>query len=581
MDKRIRLFFALFLVFIIFFAFATNLPKRQGGFFSDESGYYSIIQSLAYDYDIKYERKDLVRIKKVFPSGPVGFFLKKGADGQLYYAKSFAYPLVAAPFYRLFSVNGLLLLNGLMLFFAILMAYYLLRQYHPQPGSIGFALVFVLASVTPVYIWWMTADLFNFFVMFTGMFFFFYQFKHPRLFYLSALFFSLSVFSKPFNAAAIAVIYLVLLKRKEWKKFLVLSAISIMVFGSFVLFLSLQTGQFSYTLFQGGERRSFIGEYPYDTDEDPLEVFERGSNMSFDGYWGRLHNSPRIMATNLFYYFFGRYTGMFIYFFPACFLLIVFFFQRKEPEDWIVLAAITTAILVFTVLAPDNYFGGSGSVGNRYFMNIYPLFFFLGFRHRAFKLTFIPAAMALVFLSGAYIDSHYHSSIPRLLGASFPIRLFPAEKTQFLSLPTNENHRAYGKVLHDGDKTYQLYIISEHFHSMEGDSFWTKGDNPMEFFLASPQKVKTFRVELYSDVRRNQVTLDIEYKRKRVILDANKPYVAKLSDISGLWFKGRHLYYFKIKSSRYHIGGDDKRELGVMAHIGLEYQDENEETDKN
>lgn len=573
MDRRIKLFFALFLVFIIFFAFATDLSKRQdGGFFSDESGYYSIIQSLAYDYDIKYERTDLVRIKDVFPAGPVGFFLKKGTDGRLYYAKSFAYPLLAAPFYRLFSVNGLLLLNGLMLFFSILMAYYLLRQYHPQPGSAGFALVFVLASVTPVYIWWMTADLFNFFVMFAGMFFFFYRFKNPRLFYLSGLFFSLSVFSKPFNAAAIAVIYLVLLKRREWKKFLVLSSISVMVFGSFVLFLSLQTGQFSYTLFQGGERRSFIGEYPYDTDEDPLVVFERGSNMSFDGYWDRLHQSPRIIATNFFYYFFGRYTGIFIYFFPACFLLAAFFFQRREPEDWIVLGAITTAVLVFTVLAPDNYFGGSGSVGNRYFMNIYPLFFFLGFRHRGFKLTYVPAAVALVFLSGAYIDSHYHSSTPRLLGASFPIRLFPPEKTQFLSLPTNENHRAYGKVLHDGDKTYQIYILSENFHAVEGDSFWTKADKPMEFFLAASQKVKTFRVELHSDAPGNRVSLDIEYKRKRVILDAKKPYVAKLSGISGLMVKGRYLYHFKIKSSRYHIGAFDKRKLGVMVHIGLDYE---------
>jgi len=509
----------------------------------------------------------------------VGFFLKKGADGRLYFAKSFAYPLLAAPFFRLFSVNGLLLLNGLMLFFAILMAYYLLRQYHPQPGSIGFALVFVLASVTPVYIWWMTADLFNFFVMFAGMFFFFYRFKRPWLFYLSGLFFSLSVFSKPFNAAAIAVIYLVLLKRREWKKFLALSAVSVIVFGSFFLFLSLQTGQFSYTLFQGGERRSFIGEYPYGTAEDPIAVFERGSNMSFDGYWDRLHNSPQIIATNFFYYFFGRYTGMFIYFFPACFLLIMFFFQPKEPEDRIVLAAIITAITVFTLLAPDNYFGGSGSVGNRYFMNIYPLFFFLGFKHRGFKLTFIPAAVALVFLSGAYIDSLYHSVTPRFLGASFPIRLFPPEKTQFLSLPTNENHRAYGKVLHDGDKTYQIYILSEHFHAVEGDSFWTKADKPMEFFLAAPEKVREFRVEFYSDVPRNRVSLDIEYKQKRVILDANIPYVAKLGNIAGLKIKGRYLYHVKIKSSRYHIGAEDKRELGVMVHIGLEYADG--EKDKN
>ena len=219
MDRKIKLFFALFLLFVIFFAFATNLPVRQNrGFFSDESGYYSIIQSLAYDFDIRYERKDLQRIKSYFPAGPTGFFLKKINDDKYILAKSFAYPLVAAPFFKLFSLNGLLLFNGLMIFFSVLMAYYLLKQYHPQPGSLSFALIFVLASVIPVYIWWMTADLFNFFVMFGGLFFFFYRFQRPWLFYLSAVFFSFSAFSKPWNVVAIGIIYLILLARKEWKK---------------------------------------------------------------------------------------------------------------------------------------------------------------------------------------------------------------------------------------------------------------------------------------------------------------------------------------------------------------------------
>ena len=577
-GKRIRLFFALSLLFILFFSLSVELPRRQNwGFFSDEAGYFAVIQSLAYDYDIKYEKKDLMRIKKIFPSGPVGVFLKKGADNRLYYAKSFVYPLLAAPFFRLFSLHGILLVNGLMLFFSLLLAYFLLKQYHPQPDSFGFALVFILSSVVPVYIWWMTADLFNFFIMFAGLFFFFYRFKRPWLFYVSAVFFSLSVFSKPFNAAAVGIIYLILLSKKQWKKFLLLSLISLLLFSGFVLFLYFQTGELSYKLFQGGERRSFINDFPYETDEPPEITFARGNNMSFDGYWERLSLSPRIIFSNLFYFFFGRFTGMFIYFFPACFVLVLFFFQRKVPEDWFVLAAIVTAILVFTVLAADNYFGGSGSVGNRYFFSIFPLFFFLGYKHRVFKWFFVPLVPALIFLPGVYIDSHYHSTTPRYAGLSFPIKLFPPEKTQFLSLPTNENPRAFGHLLHDNENTYQVYFLNDNFHEIEGDFFWTQADQQLELFLAAPQKVKTFRVELRSKVSRNRVSLAIEYERKRLIMQADVPYLVKFKYIPGLEIKGKYVYYLKIKSQGFwdclnkQASCKDMRKLGVQVHIGLDY----------
>jgi hypothetical protein len=413
--------------------------------------------------------------------------------------------------------------------------------------------------------------------MFAGLFFFFYQFKRPWLFYVSAVFFSLSVFSKPFNAAAIGIIYLILLSKKQWKKFLLLSLISLLLFFGFVLFLYFQTGELSYKLFQGGERRCFINDFPYEIDEAPEITFSRGNNMSFDGYWERLSLSPRIILSNLFYYFFGRFTGMFIYFFPACFVLVLFFFQRKVPEDWFVLAAIVTAILVFTVLAADNYFGGSGSVGNRYFFSIFPLFFFLGFRHRVFKWFFVPLIPALIFLSGVYIDSHYHSTTPRYAGLSFPINLFPPEKTQFLSLPTNENPRAFGKLLYDNENTYQVYFLNDNFHEIEGDFFWTKADKQLELFLAAPQEVKTFQVELRSKVSRNRVSLDIEYEKKRLILQADKPYLAKFKYIPGLKIKGKYIYYLKIKSQGFwdclnkQASCKDMRKLGVRVHIGVDY----------
>ena len=86
------------------FSVSTSLSKRRG-FLSDESSYFSIIQSLAHDGDLEYTRRDIQRIRRHFYTGPLGLFLKKAENGRLYFAKSFAYPLAAAPFFRLFGQN--------------------------------------------------------------------------------------------------------------------------------------------------------------------------------------------------------------------------------------------------------------------------------------------------------------------------------------------------------------------------------------------------------------------------------------------------------------------------------------------
>ncbi len=576
MERHIKVFFVLFLLAIVFFSFSTNLPPRQrGGFFSDEAGYFSIIQSIYHDADIQYTRQDLLRIKEEFPTGPVGVQLKKGTDGNIYYAKSFAFPLVAAPFYGLFGTSGILLLNGLMLFFACLMGYLLLKQYHPEGHSFSFALIFVFASVVPVYIWWMTADLFNFFVMFAGFFFFFYPFKRPRLFYISAIFFSLAAFSKPWLLAAIGIVYLALLYRKDWKRFVLLTLLSALVFGLFVGFLTLQTGEFSYKLYQGGERRQFTTCIPFD---GPDCTWEQGDLMSFDNYWDRFFLTPHVVINNMFYFLFGRFTGMFIYFCSAFFLLVLFFFQPKEPEDWFVFAAIVTVILVFILLAPDNYFGGSGSIGNRYFFGIFPLFFFLGFKNRNFRFNLVPLVMALVFLPSIYMDSFHHATTARLSGISFPINLFPPEKTQYLSLPTNENPRARAQLIRSGDKKYQIFFLDDNYHTIENNAFWTNGSREVELLMVTPQKVKTFEITLNTRKGRNRVSFAIENKKKTMRLEPGRNYTFRLKKLDGIMMKGRYIYHVRVKSSQFYRGvidnpehDPDQRNLGVKTHIAIVY----------
>ena len=89
---------------------ALDLPSASNReFWGDGATYYSMAWSLARDLDLRYEARDLERVRAEYPGGPQGLFLKKSAGGltvdgaagfpwlrrvradepRLYYAKAF------------------------------------------------------------------------------------------------------------------------------------------------------------------------------------------------------------------------------------------------------------------------------------------------------------------------------------------------------------------------------------------------------------------------------------------------------------------------------------------------------------
>jgi hypothetical protein len=152
-------------------AITVDLPKATYGFKSDEATYYMMGLSLAHDGDLAYERKDLVRVWREFPSGPQGVFLKRGKTLQgapdpdpsrYYFGKSFIYPLFAAPLIVGFGSNGFLLLNAICLALVLLCAYLFLHARSGPWTSALLAAAFVMMSVVPVYAVQMMPEVFNF-----------------------------------------------------------------------------------------------------------------------------------------------------------------------------------------------------------------------------------------------------------------------------------------------------------------------------------------------------------------------------------------------------------------------------------
>ena len=53
----------------------------EGRFFSDGATYYSMAWSLVGDFDLEYAAGDLARVKREYPGGPSGLFLKRASGG--------------------------------------------------------------------------------------------------------------------------------------------------------------------------------------------------------------------------------------------------------------------------------------------------------------------------------------------------------------------------------------------------------------------------------------------------------------------------------------------------------------------
>ena len=83
-------------------------------------------------------------------------------EPRIYYAKAFVYPLVAAPFVRLFGTRGLLLVNVLVFTLALWLGYDERRRRGNDPlRSLVFVLVVFLATVAPLYLLWPTPEVFG------------------------------------------------------------------------------------------------------------------------------------------------------------------------------------------------------------------------------------------------------------------------------------------------------------------------------------------------------------------------------------------------------------------------------------
>ena len=533
-------------------ALTVDFPKAAYDIHSDEATYYLMGHSLAFDGDLEYRREDLARAFTEFPNGPNGIFLKRGVDvtsisptaappfvaihgdveadaSRLYFGKSFAYPLAAAPFVRLLGTNGFLAFNAILLVLSFGAAYTFLSARSSPVVSLLLASAFLFATVVPVYFVWIAPELFNFTLGLLAYFFWLYKYvaggtPSRRTAWLggwstdlwAAALIGLATFSKITNVLLLAPMLAWWAWHRDWRRVLTATAawgcVTVALFGTNVAI----SGDWNY---QGGaDRRTCyrrspeqraaanqVADFPFEVAGAGLDVCgkEHGrSEALLDVIFDREMFWINLRA-NLGYYFVGRYSGLVAYFFPAVFAMMALLLARRsrEPWQWLVLLAVMGQILLFMLTQPYTWAGSGGSVGNRYFMGIYGMCLFLLPVIRRVSVAIVPWIVGSIFVAPLVLNPFFTSFRPAEHAKSGPLRWLPVELTSVNDLPINTNRARVAVWFGDneglGDPGFQIYYLDDNGYDREADkSFWVRGRSRAEVLIKTDRPFSTLTLTL-------------------------------------------------------------------------------------
>jgi hypothetical protein len=580
--------------------------------------------SLARDHDLRFDAGDLARIRAEYPGGPQGVFLKRASGGltvdavagfpwvrrvradepRLYYAKAFVHPLLAAPFVAVLGTRGLLLANALLLSLALALAFGVLRRRGLAPWSAAAtAVAMFLLTAVPVYLAWPTPEILGLALVTGGLAA--WAAGRPLL---AAVLFGVAGYLKPPNVLMAAPLGLEPLLPRDGTPLLgpgfarrlgesarrgvVLALTAASLYGLNVA----ATGELNY---QGGERKTFYGRFPFD---------ETGATFDDSGTWmttnqlgplvagrdaekvtvqsGPARNASEIresFAWNLGYFWVGRFGGVLAYFFPAVLALALFLVGGpRDRAGWLALAAIVLSVLAYLWIIPDNWYGGGGTVGNRYFLNLLPAFLFLVPVRRAWAVVAGGALAALVFLAPMLGAPVRHSLRPGDHATRGAFRLLPAELTMLNDLSvfteTWRKKRPFGFVGNperpaDAD-AYFLYFMDDGTFGKEEwagrTGFWLRGGASAEvvvraFDLAPVEKVA---LRISGGPLGDTVTAGLGWRSERVTVGPGQWRDVELTAGRGLRYYDTYLHTLHLRSRR---GAPlaDGRAVGAFVDVRL------------
>lgn len=475
-----------------------DVAQAGGGIKGDEATYVGLAASAGYDGDLVYSASDYQRFKAWYGSGPEGIFLKRGVGGRLYFGKAYLYGLVAAPWVRLGGLQGLLFFN-LACVAAVVAAGAWWLGADARPGMAwAFASVFVLASVAPLYAFWLTADILNFTLVFLA-----FAFAVPRpggrprgagWQVAGVVCLAGAIFSKPLNLPLALPLALACgggVTRRALTSLIVIGA----CVAAFFAVNALVTGELNY---QGGERKTFYGEFPF--DEAGRSFDASGLDMTTNTVATPVGEGGRLvpLAQNAWYFIVGRHFGLVPFGWPWLMAVILWVARERTKTRWqfALVAAMAVAAIGTIVWMPYTWSGGGGPIGNRYFLSLGAASFFLVPPLRSLAPITL-AAIGLVFVAPALASPFAATRGPWMATRAIPFSVLPLELTGASDFPVILDPRR-GRIPQGRRPTVFVALLDDASGAGRGGWLSIASGASADLLVRSPERLEQVTVGVRS-----------------------------------------------------------------------------------
>jgi hypothetical protein len=487
----------------------TGRPSLVG----DEATYAMQASSLARDFDLRYSRADFDRFVKEWGGPPDGLILQSRDNGaHLTYGKPFLYALAIAPFVRFAPVRGALIANVLFLAAAAVLAARSLQR-RIGPAAPLWVAVFLFASVSFAYAFWVHADLFLLATSAAGLALVYWEESGedsmkplPQIWgdalparwtigrwLFAGLLLAVAGAFRPFYLALLlpaALAAWTAQRRKAALGALLVGALALLLLTSLIQWSA--GGDWSG---YGGQRQGFYPRTGYPEVDFPASHWNASLQKWGNTSWiqeGGIEPSfnSKLLGWNTLYFLAGRNVGVLPYFLP---LLLGFFAWRKERGRWAIPLAVVAAVLGFLLIRPFNFYGGGGAIANRYFLPLYPAFWFLAAR----PLRAAPSVLAptlITFCAAPFLLPLWSHPAAFPIGEDGRYAHVSAFAQRWLPYETTQSHIPGGQdVAING---LWLKRLSQNIYRSDETTLRMVGDAKGELLIGSPHPLHRVYVEL-------------------------------------------------------------------------------------
>jgi len=536
---------------------SVDVPRTGYGVKSDEATYVAMALSVAYDGDLTYEKRDLERFAGLYHSGPEGIFLKRGrqlrisvrppfpfvhvvrrADpdtSRLYFGKAFIYSVVAAPFVRLYGLNGMLLFHALLLAAVGVCAYLFLVAQSPPAAAAAFTTAFLGAAALPVYGVFLMPEIFNVSLVFVAYFLWLYKEVRrdaPAGALLggawtdiaAAVLLGVATYSKPLpNAVLVAPLVLLAWSRRRWWPGFAAGAVAVLVAATLFGLTAAVSGEFNY---QGGDRKTFYARFPFDAPDATWD--RRGGPVVTDGGAAAdvltSRELPQRFARNVKYFLVGRHFGFIPYYFPGAVAIALWLFSRARRDTWriLIFGSFVGGVAVLLLVLPFTWSGGGGPPGNRYLLSAYPVLFFLTPPLGSAAPAVVAWIGGALFTARMLVSPFASAKFTWELTERGLARRLPVEVTMAQDLPVMLAQPLRGRVQYGYDPFLLLYFLDQNAFPPEPAGMWVSGGGRADIIVRSVDPIHHLAVEAESPIR-TVLTVWIGREEVSVQLEPRKP----------------------------------------------------------